>query len=155
MGNPNISIIIPVHNMAQYLDEVLTSWTEQTLHNIEILCIDDASTDHTPDLLREWAGRDPRIRVHRFDKCGTAWAARKWGIEHASGEYLLFADADDTIAPCACEELYAEMRRKPVDILHFDVNVINVNHFRDCSAARQGKAQICALARNLMCICSK
>lgn len=128
MENPKISVVIPVRDMAQYLDEVLTSWTEQTLRDIEILCIDDASTDSSPDILREWAGRDSRILVHRFDKCGTAWAARKWGIEHASGEYLLFADADDTIALTACEELYTEMHSKPVDILHFDVNVINVNH---------------------------
>ena len=136
MGNPKISAVIPVRDMAQYLDEVLTSWTGQTLRDIEILCIDDASTDHTPDLLREWAGRDPRIRVHRFDTNVSPWTARKWGIEHASGEYLLFADADDTIAPCACEELYAEMRRKPVDILHFDVNVINVNHLPEDSINR-------------------
>lgn len=59
---------------------------------------------------------------------GQPGQARKWGIEHASAEYLLFADADDTIALTACEELYAQMRVEPVDILHFDVNVINVNH---------------------------
>lgn len=127
MKSPKISIIMPVYNMAEYLDEVLLSWTSQTLTDIEIICVDDASTDSSFDVIQRWASTDNRIIVHRFEKNMTAWTARKWGIARASAEYLLFADSDDTVESCTCEELYAEMVRKPVDILHFDANIINVN----------------------------
>lgn len=123
-----ITVILPVYNMAEYLDQTLESWTKQTLHDIEILCIDDASTDGSFELLQQWAQRDSRIVCHRFEENKSAWAARKWGIAHATAEYILFGDADDTIAPEACEELYAEMEKAPVDILHFGANIINVNH---------------------------
>ena len=131
MRTPKISIIMPIYNMAEYLDEALLSWTNQTLNDIEIICVDDASTDHSLEILRHWAEKDERVIIHSFEKNMTAWVARKWGIEHASAEYLLFADSDDTIEPCACEELYAEMTRNPVDILHFNANIINVNNLPD------------------------
>lgn len=123
-----ISVIMPVYNMAEYLDQALDSWTSQTLADIEIICIDDASTDASYDILMRRAQKDSRILCHRFSENKTAWAARKWGIDHATGAYILFADADDTIEPRACEELYAEMMKKPVDILHFGANIINVNN---------------------------
>lgn len=123
-----ISVIMPVYNMAEYLDQALDSWTSQTFADIEIICVDDASTDASYDVLMRRAQEDSRILCHRFAENKTAWVARKWGILHATGEYILFADADDTIDPKACEELYAEMVRKPVDILHFGTNIINVNN---------------------------
>lgn len=119
---------MPVYNMANYLDETLRSWINQTLSDIEIICIDDASTDDSLMQLNRWAAQDARILVHSFPNNATAWAARKWGIEHATSEYILFADADDTIEACACEELYQEMKKHPVDILHFNANIINVNN---------------------------
>lgn len=127
MRTPKITIIMPVYNMVQYLDEVLQSWTSQTLTELEIICIDDASTDNSLEKLHSWAQKDNRIIIHHFEKNMTAWAARKWGIAHASAEYLLFADSDDTVELCTCEELYAEMKKDPVDILHFNANIINVN----------------------------
>ena len=123
-----ISVIMPVYNMAEYLDEVLSSWTNQTFKDIEIICVDDASTDASPNILQQWCQKDSRIVYHRFEENKTAWAARKWGIEYTTAEYILFADADDTMASCACEELYAEIQKKPADILHFDANIININN---------------------------
>lgn len=123
-----ISVIMPVYNMAEYLDQSLDSWTGQTFSDIEIICVDDASTDASYDILLRRAREDSRILCHHFAENKTAWVARKWGILHATGEYILFADADDTIAPQACEELYAKMVKKPVDILHFGANIVNVNN---------------------------
>lgn len=127
MGSPLISVIIPVHNMAPYLDESIGSWTVQTLHDIEIILIDDASTDSSLELMRAWADKDRRIRIQSFPVNKSAWSARKAGIESAAGEYIMFADADDSVLPEACKELYDEMKRDPVDILHFGSEIINVN----------------------------
>ena len=127
MNQPKISVIMPVYNMAEYLEEVLSCWTNQTMKEIEIICVDDASTDDSLAVLQRWAEKDSRLIVHHFSENKSAWVARKWGIEHCGAEYILFADADDTMDLRACEELYAEMKKKPVDILHFDANIINVN----------------------------
>lgn len=128
MSTPKISIIVPVYNMANYLNDTISCLVMQSMPEIEILCVDDASTDGSADILQQWAEKDSRMIVHYFSENKTAWAARKWAIEHASGEYILFVDADDTLEQKACEELYKEMRRKPVDILHFNANIINVNN---------------------------
>lgn len=122
-----ISVIVPVHNMANYLEQSLNSVLNQTLRNIEIICIDDASADESYQILSGIAQMDHRIQVYHFEENRSAWAARKLGIEKATGEYIMFLDADDEIMPCACEELYHEMEKHPVDILHFDTEIINVN----------------------------
>ncbi len=122
-----ITVIIPIYNMAKYLDESIPSWLHQTLYDIEIICIDDASTDASLEIIHQYALQDSRIQVYHFETNKSAWCARKLGIEKASGEYILFADADDTVLPEACEELYAEMTSDPVDILQFGTEIINVN----------------------------
>ena len=127
MESPYISVIIPVHNMAPYLDESIGSWTKQTLYRIEIILIDDASTDSSLEVMKEWARKDSRIRIQQFQVNKSAWSARKAGIESAAGEFIMFADADDSVLPETCRELYNEMKRDPVDILHFQTKIINVN----------------------------
>lgn len=122
-----VSIIIPVFNMAGYLDQTIGSWTDQTLKDIEIILVDDASTDDSLSTLREWEKKDARVRVYAFSTNKSAWSARLLGVREARGQYIMFADADDTIEPDACEILYNEMQRSPVDILHFGTNLINVN----------------------------
>ncbi|MBP3655741.1 MAG: glycosyltransferase [Clostridia bacterium] len=124
---PRISIIMPVYNMEAYLPGTLGSWAAQTLEDIEVICVDDCSTDGSYALLQAWAQKDPRFIVRRFEQNQSAWMARKLGIQLARGEYIMFADADDEIAPQACEELYAQMQEQPVDILQFNTEIINVN----------------------------
>ena len=131
MEQAAISIIMPVYNMSQYLDEVLESWCSQTFPYIQIICVDDASTDDSLDLLKKWAKKDSRILLHHFDKNVSAWAARKWGICHSHSKYIMFADADDTIVSTACEELYREMEHNPVDILHFNATIVNAANLPD------------------------
>ncbi len=126
--NPKISIIIPVYNMGEYLEETISSWLNQGLKEIEIICVDDASTDNSLDVLNQLCEKDNRIKVYHFDSNKSAWSARILGINKAEGEYIMFADADDCILPNACEELFIEMKKNPVDILHFDTEIINVNN---------------------------
>ncbi len=89
-----ISIIMPVYNCEEYLAESLNSALGQTLQEIEIICIDDGSTDNSESILREYAERDSRIKVFTQTNQG-AGSARNIGIKHAIGEYLAFLDADD------------------------------------------------------------
>jgi len=127
VGQPKVSVIIPIHNMEEYLGQSIKSWADQTLKDIEIICIDDASTDSSLEILMQYAQKDSRIKAYSFTENKSAWSARKYGIENATGQYIMFADADDTILPNACEELYHEAQEAQVDILHFDAEIINVN----------------------------
>ena len=91
---PKISVIIPIYNMDAYLRECLDSVISQTLVDIEIICIDDGSTDYSQMILAEYAWRDKRVKVITQTNHGVAFA-RNVGIEHAKGEFLYFLDPDD------------------------------------------------------------
>ncbi len=91
---PKVSVIIPVHNTEKYLKQCLDSIINQTLKEIEIICIDDGSTDSSLSILREYAQKDPRIGVLQ-QKNLHAGVARNAGITVARGKYLSVLDADD------------------------------------------------------------
>lgn len=101
-----VSIIIPVYNSEQYLRECLDSVIAQSLKEIEIICVDDGSTDNCPQILEEYANKDFRIMVLHEKNSGSA-AARKKGISLASGEYVGFVDSDDWIDQEMYEKLYS------------------------------------------------
>lgn len=94
MSKPKVSVIVPVFNTEKYLGACLNSISRQSLANIEIICVDDGSTDSSPDILREYAARDPRIRIVTQENRG-AGAARNAGMDIASGKYYSFLDSDD------------------------------------------------------------
>ncbi len=123
-----VSVIIPVYNGAEKLPRCLESLRGQTLRDIEMIFIDDASTDGTGELLRRASEEDPRIRIITHDTNLTACVARNEGIRAASGAYITFVDGDDTLLPDSLEKLVAEMERAPVDILHFGAKVINAGN---------------------------
>lgn len=121
--NVRVSVVVPVFNAGQTLRESLASLQEQTLREIEILCVDDGSTDNSSAIIEELARHDPRIQLIRLGQnCGTH-VARKTGVARSTGEYLLFLDPDDAYVPDACELLCAEMDRGGHDILRFDFDV--------------------------------
>ena len=93
---PKISVIIPVYNVEKYLRACLDSVVNQTLKEVEIICVDDGSTDGSPAILAEYAAKDPRVKVITQAK-SNAGAARNAGIAAAGGEYLEFVDADDWV----------------------------------------------------------
>lgn len=118
-----VSVIIPVYNAEQYLRQCLDSVVNQTLKEIEIICVDDCSSDHSLDILESYAKNDGRIRIISYDENKSASQARKDGVKMASGRYIMFVDADDTLELSACEELAEQMERNHVDILHFGTYV--------------------------------
>ena len=115
---PAVSIIMPVYNTEKYLREALNTVLAQTMTDIEVLCVDDGSTDSSLDTLHEYAAKDPRVTVftqdHQF-----AGAARNLGIKHAVGKYLLFLDSDDIFDPQLAAKSYARAEETSVDICVF------------------------------------
>lgn len=125
MGQPKISVIIPVCNVEQYLRECLDSVISQTLQDIEIICVDDCSNDASVAILEEYRQKDARIKIELLSSRSSAFIARKRGVLQAKGEYIWFLDADDYIEPIACERLYKKIKETSVEILHFSSKVEN------------------------------
>lgn len=92
---PSVSIIVPIHNSGEYLAECLASIERQSFSDIEVICIDDASTDDSLAVCEMFAASDPRFKVVALEKNVGASGARNRGIDLAQGDYLLFMDADD------------------------------------------------------------
>ena len=101
---PLISVIVPVYNTAKYLDRCINSIINQTYSNIEIILVDDGSTDESPQICEDFAKKDPRIRViHKIN--GGSSSARNAGLDDCKGEYVGFVDSDDWITETMYEEL--------------------------------------------------
>lgn len=116
---PAVSVIIPVYNTEAYLAECLDSVANQTLRDIEIICVDDGSTDDSLRILASCAKSDERIRI--FSKCnGGISSARNLGLDYARGEYVFFLDSDDMLSVQALQELTQIAERRRTDILYSD-----------------------------------
>ncbi len=105
-----LTVIIPVHNVEQYLERCLRSVLSQTLQDMEVICIDDASGDNSPIILEKFRKIDPRIKVIRVKKTGQG-DIRNMGIDMARGMFTGFVDADDHIHPRMFEKLYSAAMR--------------------------------------------
>gem|GEM_PF-1833515 len=111
-----VSVIVPVYNAEKYLRQCLSSLQEQTLKDVEFICVDDGSTDASPLILEEFRGKDGRFRIiHQQNQY--AGVARNRGMEKAEGEYLMFLDADDYYAPEACEKAYNKAKEEDADVI--------------------------------------
>lgn len=110
-----VSMIIPIYNIEDYLDRCLESVVHQTYTNLEIILVDDGSTDRCPQMCDEWAKRDSRIQVIHQENGGLS-AARNSGLDAASGAYILLLDSDDYIAPVACEHLLRALEDSDADL---------------------------------------
>ncbi|MBU4188648.1 MAG: glycosyltransferase [Propionicimonas sp.] len=113
---PAVSVIVPVHNGAKHLPSCLRSIVEQTLTDLEILVIDDGSTDDSAKIVAEFAAADPRVSCLPGPGLGSAGEARNVGLDRATGDYLSFLDADDFFAPTMLAELHAKAVADDADI---------------------------------------
>lgn len=114
-AQPKISVIIPVYNAENYLRKCLQSVCEQSLKDLEIICINDGSTDNSQEILERFAADDSRIRIIKQSNAGLS-ATRNKGILLAKGEYLGFVDADDWINPDFYNTLYTAADNKNADV---------------------------------------
>ena len=119
MADIKISVIIPIYNAEKYLSKNLESIKNQTIKEIEILCIDDGSTDSSCEIAEKFAEEDNRFVVIR-QKNGGAGAARNNGIRHAKGKYLSFLDADDFFEPNMLQMAYEKAEETKADFVVFN-----------------------------------
>lgn len=119
-----ISIIIPVYNVAEYLNDVLNSILEQTFEDFEVICINDGSTDNSLEILETFATKDNRFKVISQPNQGQG-VARNNGITLAKGEYLMFVDPDDYIEKNSLEIIYNKFQGTNVDVIQFDYTIVN------------------------------
>lgn len=132
-ASPKVSVIIPVYNAERYLEQCLSSVITQTLTDIEIICIDDGSTDSSLSILNDFKDKDSRITV--IEKVhSNAGDARNEGLDAATGEYLAFVDADDYVEPYMLERAYCAASELSADIVHFRCNMWDeaAKEYRDC-----------------------
>lgn len=118
-NQPMVSVIVPVYNNEAYLKEGLDSLLAQTMQDIEIICVDDGSTDHSYHILKEYAKNDSRIKVIKQKNRG-AGAARNTGFLAATGEYVYFFDSDDLCDEHLFEKTLAVAQREDADIVCFN-----------------------------------
>ena len=114
---PKISVLVPAFNVAPWIGKTLDSILSQTYNNLEVIVVDDGSTDETAEILEHYAAMDERVIVIHQSNAGLV-AAREIGIAHATGEYVTFVDGDDTIEPDMYERLMVNALRHDPDFTH-------------------------------------
>lgn len=125
-----VSVIMSAYNTANYVGETLDSILNQTLKDIEVICVDDGSTDNTLDILIDKAKTDNRVSVYSQENRGQS-AGRNVGIQYAIGEYIYFIDSDDILAEEALEILYEKSSKHKLDIVYFDAESFLDKEYKD------------------------
>ena len=121
---PEISVLVIAYNVERYISRCLDSILGQSCHDIEIVVVDDGSSDGTGTILKDYAGRDQRVRVVSHPENKGTLQARKTAINASKGKYIMFVDGDDTLKPYACERLLDEARRQDADFVVAGYDVV-------------------------------
>lgn len=129
MTDIKVSIVVPVYNVSKFLDRCINSLSNQTLNEVEIILIDDNSTDNSLDICQNWSKKDDRIKVVHKENEGLG-LTRNAGIEIAKGEYVAFVDSDDYVDLTMFEKLYNECITHKLDCIYSEFNVDEYPGFR-------------------------
>ena len=119
-----VSVIIIAYNIEQYIEKCIKSVINQTFKEIEILIVNDGSTDKTLSIINEWALKDKRIKIINQVNKG-AIEARKAGLDKCNGKYVLFVDGDDWLELNAIERLYNEIEQDQADIVVYNSYIVD------------------------------
>ena len=119
--DPKVSVIMPAYNSEKYISEAVASVLQGTLHNVQVIVVDDASTDATFHIASELAVADQRVEVYRHDKNRGPAVARNLALRHAKGEWVTFLDSDDWFAPERLERLVCAAEDRGVDAICDDI----------------------------------
>lgn len=120
---PKISIIIPIYNVEDYVGKCLESVTNQTLKDIEVICVDDGTKDNSCAVVEAYMKEDNRIKLVHKENGGLS-SARNYGLQYATGEYTWWIDSDDYIEKNGCERLYDAIQEYHPDLITFGANCI-------------------------------
>ncbi len=124
---PKVSIVVPIYNVAQYLDKCMESLCGQTLTDIEIIAVNDKSPDNSADILARWAAQDSRVVIVNNPINMKTAATRNAGLDAATGEYVCFVDGDDFLDADFCEKLYNLAKETDADITRGQVRNVYKN----------------------------
>ena len=138
---PKVSVIVPVHNTERYLEKCIESITTQKLQDIEIILVENASTDNSLELCHQLALADQRIRVIHLDK-GDLSTARNEGVKIALGEYIGFVDSDDTIEPEMFEDMYNLAVENGLGLVNCLFRSVYDDRPARCNFSQDGRVQI-------------
>ena len=117
-----VSVIVPIYNVKAYLKECLDSLERQTLNGIEVIMVNDGSTDGSELIAAEYSERNPNFRLLNRENGGLS-AARNTGLESAQGKYVYFLDSDDFLADNAMELLYSKAESEDLDQVRFSAYI--------------------------------
>lgn len=136
LRRPFVSIVIPNYNNAPYLEKCVTSVLSQTLPNIEIIIIDDYSTDDSHVILKKYDAVNQQMKIIFFSENKSQHMAKKAGVEAATGQYIMFLDSDDFLEPDACAGAYAAAEATGVEIVFFNTNIRHGQSIPESKIAR-------------------
>lgn len=137
--NDLISVIIPCYNLAAYTRKCMDSVLRQTHKNLEVIVIDDGSSDETPEILREYAQKDERVVFISQQNKG-AGKAINYAITRARGEYITFVDNDDWVEPEMYEKLYKALTDNQADMAVCNYNIVYSDHIESCYSRMREEA---------------
>lgn len=120
MNGIKVSVIIPVYNSAEYLFEAIDSILQQTLQGIEVIAVNDGSSDNSLQILQQFSQVDTRVKIVSYDENVGVSVCRNTGMKNASGEFLYFFDSDDILDSDCLELCYEKSLKEKLDLLIFD-----------------------------------
>lgn len=115
-GKPKISVVMPIYNTEEYLNESISAVLDQTFRDFELILVNDGSTDNSLKIMEDFARKDKRIKIVNLPKNGGAGNARNEGIRYIRGKYTIFTDSDDRMYPQMLEKLYNYAQYNNLDI---------------------------------------
>ena len=121
---PKISVVVPCYNVAPYIATCLESLVNQTLSDIEIICVDDCGTDKSMEIVEQFAKKDQRIKIVQNKKNSGLSESRNHGMKYATAPYIMFCDSDDYFAPDMCEKMYNAITADGADLAICGTEVI-------------------------------
>lgn len=137
-----VSVLVAAYNVAAYIEACVESVMAQSMQEIEIIVVDDGSTDGTAEKVQALAQEDARVQLVRHEKNLGLMQARKTGFQYSSGDYLMYVDGDDLLAADACEKAYRAITAEKTDLLQFGTEIFAQDAARDEQAVRAQKQTI-------------
>lgn len=119
-----LAVIVPVYNVEPYIKDCINSLIQQTMHDIDIICVDDCGTDKSIKIVEQFAQQDKRIKIVHNDKNSGLSESRNNGVRACNAEYIMFCDSDDFFAPDMCEKMYNAITAGGADIAICGTEVI-------------------------------
>lgn len=134
--NPLLSVIVPCYNTGKYLNKCINSVLEQNYNNIEVIVVDDGSTDDTKDIVKKLINKDNRVKYFYKDNSGVS-DTRNYGLNKAQGEYITFVDSDDFVEPQIYDVLLSLLFEYSADISHCSYSRVNEKDKRNIGGTRK------------------